>query len=252
MHAADHDHRQHLAGKRHRDRFGRDQIRLKSQQRAGQSRHHRRNHKHAELVALNRVALERGAQLVLADRDQDVAERRAHHPQQNVQHGEAYQRDHDVEGEAIVEAERSDAAALQAAQAVLAAGHVAPAKRDGVGERGKRQRQQREVNAAPPQDEHADEGRYDGDEDHRQKQRQPDLVAEPVQLDQSRGIGADAEPGAVAERHQPGVADAQVEPHGRDRQDDDHGRRIQSQSEHLHGERQRDQGGRRDQQRPVF
>ena len=88
-HAADHDHRQQLAGKRHRHRFGRNQVGLESEQRAGQPRHHRRDHEHAELVALDRIALERGAQLVLADRHQHVAERRAHHAQQHVQHGRA-------------------------------------------------------------------------------------------------------------------------------------------------------------------
>src|SRR5450759_5420617 len=37
VHAADHHHRQQLAGKRHRDRFGRDQVSLETEQRAGQS-----------------------------------------------------------------------------------------------------------------------------------------------------------------------------------------------------------------------
>ena len=91
-HAADHDDREQFAGKRHRDRFGRDQIVLESEQRAGEPGHHRGDHEDAELVALDRIALEGGAQLVLADRHQHMAERRAHQPQQQIEHTEAEQR----------------------------------------------------------------------------------------------------------------------------------------------------------------
>ena len=88
-----------------------------------------------------------------------MAERRAHQPQQQIEHAEAEHGDDDVIVQRIVEAERPDAAALQAAEAVLAAGHRGPAEGDGVGQRRQRQRQQREVHAAPAQDDDADEGR---------------------------------------------------------------------------------------------
>ena len=181
-----------------------------------------------------------------------MAERRAHQPKHDVEHGKPDQRDHDIEGERVVEADRPDAAALQAAEAVFAAGHLAPAEGDGVGQRGERQRQQREVDAAPAQDDDARDRRQHGYRDHRQQQRQPDLAAEPVQLDQARGIGADAEPGGVAERHQPGVADAQIERRGRDRENHYRDRGVQRQVEQLHDERQRDQREARDHQRSVF
>ena len=83
VHAADHHHRQQLAGERHRDGFGRDEIGLEAEQRAGEPGHHRRDHERHELVALDRIALERRAQLVLADRHQHVPERRARHAQQH-------------------------------------------------------------------------------------------------------------------------------------------------------------------------
>ena len=169
MHAADHDHRQQLAGKRHRDRLRRHQVGLEAEQRAGQSRHHGRNDEHAKLVAFDRIALKRGAQLVLADRHQHMAEWRAHDAQQHIEHNEPNQRHRDVEGKPIVEVERSDiAAARQATQSVLAAGHFGPAERDGVGQRRQRQRQQREIDPTPAQDDDAHEGRQHGDHQHRQ------------------------------------------------------------------------------------
>ena len=152
----------------------------------------------------------------------------------------------------IVERDRPDRAALEPAQSVLTAGHFAPAECDGVGQRRQRQGQQREVHAAPAQDENADGGRQDGDEDHRQQKGQPNLAPEPVQLDEACGIGADAEPGAVAERHQAGVAHAHVQTHCRDRKDDDHSGGVHAQTEHVHDERQGDERNRGEQQRLVL
>ena len=232
-HAADHDDREQLAGERHRDRFGGDEVVLESDQPAGKAGDDRRDHEDAELVALDRVALEGGAQLVLADRHQHMAERRAHQPQQQIEHAEAEHGDDDVIVQRIVEAEWPDAATLQAAEAILAAGDRGPAEGDGVGQRRQRQRQQREIDAAPAQDDEADEGRDHSDDDRRQQQRQEDVVVEPVALDQPGRIGADAEPGAVAERDQPGVADAEVEPHRRDGKRHHHGAGVERQPEQI-------------------
>ena len=71
----------------------------------------------------------------------------------------------------------------------------------------------------------------DGDDDRRQQQRQQDVAAEPVALDQPRRIGADAEPGAVAERDQPGIADAEVEPHRGDGERHHHGSGVERQAQ---------------------
>ena len=75
--------------KAHRDRLGRDEVVEEAEQRAAQARHHRREHERAEPVAVDVVALEGGALLVLADRDEHVPEGRAQHAQQRVQHAEA-------------------------------------------------------------------------------------------------------------------------------------------------------------------
>ena len=181
-----------------------------------------------------------------------MAEWRARQPQQQIEHGERDYRNDDVIVERVIEVVRPDAAALQAAEAILAAGQFGPAERGGVSQRRQRQRQQRKIHAAPPQDDDAYEGCCRRDHDHRQQQRQPDLAAEPVELDQPRRIGADAEPGAVAERHQPGIADAEIEPHRRDGQRHHHGAGVVGQPKRVQAERQRDHRERRQQQRPVF
>src|SRR5262249_5379466 len=120
---------------------------------------------------------------------------------------------------------------------------------DRVGQRRERERQQREIDAAPAQDDRAGDGRQAGDEDHRQQDGQHDLVGEQVALNERGRITADAEPGAVAERDQPGIADAQVQSHGGDRQDD-HGRRgVGGEPAQAHQERQHDERDRGEEQR---
>ena len=252
MHAADHHDRQQLARKRDRRALRRHEVGLEAQQATSQSRHHRRKHECRELVALDRVALEGGAQLVLANRHQHMPERRAHHAQQSVQHAERNQGDQDVVGQRIVEIDGPDAAALQAAEAVLAAGHLAPAEGDGVGERRQRQRQQREIHAAPAQDEASHDGRQHGDQCHGEQDREPDLPVVPVLLDQRGGIGSDAEPRGMAERREAGVADQQVEPQPRDGQDHHQAGGVDRQAQCAHGKRQGNQRDHRHPQRPVL
>ena len=177
VHAADHHHRQQLAGEGHRDRLRRNEVVLEAEQRAGEPGHHRREDERRQLVPLDGVALERGALLVLADRHEHVAERRAHHAQQaRTARRAPIRATTDVVDERVVEGDRPDAAALQAAEPVLAAGDLGPAEGDGVGERRERERQQREVHAAPAQDEDADDGGEHGDEHHREQDRDRDLV----------------------------------------------------------------------------
>ena len=88
-----------------------------------------------------------------------MAERRSHQPQQHVKNSQTDQRDDNVIVERIVETERSDAAALQPAEAVFAAGDAAPAERDGVAQRGKGQRQQGEVYPAAAKNDEASDRR---------------------------------------------------------------------------------------------
>ncbi len=181
-----------------------------------------------------------------------MAEWRAHQPQQQIKEAQAKHRDDDVVVQRVIEIEGSEMAALQAAKAVLAAGQIAPAECGGVGEGRQCQRQQREVNAAAAQDDDADECRRHGYHDHRQQQRQPDLAAEPVELDQPCGVGADAEPGAVTERYEAGVADTEIEPHRRDGERHHHDSGVEREPQQLQDEWQHDDRERRQQQRPVF
>ncbi len=252
VHAADHHHRQQLAGEGHRDRLRRNEVVLEAEERAGEPGHHRREDECRQLVPLDGITLERGALLVLADRHEHVPERRADDAQQAVQHAERDQGDDRVVDERVVEGDRTDAAAREAAETVLAAGDLGPAEGDGVGERRERERQQREVHAAPTQDEDAHDGGERGDEHHREQDRDRDLVVEPVLLDERGGIGADAEPGAVAEGREPGEPDEQVEAHRRDGEDHHHRGRVHRQADHAHDERQGDERDRPDQERAVL
>src|SRR5512134_330610 len=152
----------------------------------------------------------------------------------------------------MVERDGADRAPLQAAEAVLAAGHLGPAEGDRVGERRERQRQQREVHAAPAQDQHADDRGEHGDERHRQQDRHGDLAAEPVLLGERGGIRADAEPGAVPEGREPGESHEQVESHGRDGEAHHDGGGVHRQPDHGHDERQCDQCERAYPQRAVL
>ena len=181
-----------------------------------------------------------------------MAERRAHQSQQGIKDAKPDQRSDDIIGQRIVEAERADAAALQAAQAVLAAGDFAPAERGRVGERGERERQQREIDAATAQDDETDDRGRDGDHDHRDQQWQPDLAGKPVQLHQARGIGADPEPCAVAEGDKAGIADAEIEAHRRNRERHHHDAGVERQPAGAQCERQYDHADRRKQKRPVL
>ena len=252
VHAADHHHRQQLARERHRGGLGRDEVGLETEQGTADAGHHGRKHEHRQLVELDGIALERGTELVLADRHQNVPERRAHHAQQAKQNAQRDHRHERVVGEPIVQIDRAERAALETAQTVLAAGHLAPAEGDGVGQGRQRQRQKREVNPAPAQDERANDGRQHRDEGHRQQDRKNDLVVQPVLLGERGGIGADAEPGAVAEGGQARIAHEQVQTQGRNGENDHERRGADRQPEQAHGKGQRNERGRRDQQRAVL
>ena len=130
-----------------------------TEQRAGQPGDGGREHEGPELVAVGVVALERGALLVLADRHQHVPERRAHDAQQPYSHREPDQRDHARSRPCRCRGRSAPAAALEAAQAAFAAGEARPAERDGERERAQGEREQREVDAAPAQDQEADDER---------------------------------------------------------------------------------------------
>ena len=192
--------------------------------------HGRRDHEADELVAVGRIADEARALLVLADRHQHAADRRAVKAPEQVADGEAERGDQPVVGPVALEVDAEHGRARDAAEPALAAGELGPAIGDREQQRGQRQRQQREVDAAPAQDQRAGERRGHGDEQDREQRRQDDVAGEPVPLAQRRRVGAEPEPGAVAERDEPGIADENVEPHAGDGEDHHVDRRAQRQA----------------------
>ena len=129
--------------------------------------------------------------------------------------------------------------AHDAAKPALAAGHGGPAERDGEQHRGEREREQREIDAAPAQDEKAREPGEHRDRRDRKQRRDHDVAGKPVALRQRGRIGGKAVERAVAERHEAGGADQDVQPHAGDGEDHHVGRG---------GERQADGGQHEGQQ----
>src|SRR4029453_17950086 len=89
----------------------------------------------------------------------------------------------------------------------------------------------------------------DGDEGNRKQCRQYDAPAEPIELTQGRRIGAEPEPGAVAERDEGGIADQDIETHARDREHHDVDRGAQRQAGEIQRIRKDGQPGSGDDER---
>ena len=85
------------------------------------------------------------------------------------------------------------------AETVLAAGDFRPAKRHRIEHRRQRQRQQREIHAAPPQDQESERGCNRRHDQNARDGRPEERVRHQVALDQRRRIGRKPEPCAVAE-----------------------------------------------------
>ena len=152
--------------------IGRDEVVQIGAEAAGEAERGGREHERDQLVAAHRVADEQRALLVLADRDQDVAERRADHAPDQDGGEEHDERDQDVERRLIVEIDAQEVGPPDAAQAVLAAGERGPAVDDVEDHGGERQGEQREVDAAPAQDEEADDQAGERREGDRERDRQ--------------------------------------------------------------------------------
>ncbi len=208
----------------------------------------RRDDERQQLVALRCVADEAGAGFVLADRDQHLADGRAVEAPQEPHHQEGDYCDQDVVVDPAVETQAEVARPGDAAEAVLAAGHRGPAEGDDVEHRRQGERQQREIDAAPAQDQHAEQAGNDDDEADRQQHRQDEAVREQVALCEAGGVGGKAEPGAVAERDEAGVADQHVERHAGDGEDHHLGRRGHGEADRRHDQRQGEQPGAGDEQ----
>ena len=201
----------------------------------------RRQHEGRELVAIGRITEKPRALLVLADRHQHGADGGIVETPQQQQHREGDGRDEPVISRLRIEIKSEDRRADDAADAVLAAGHIGPAERHGVKHRRQRQRQQREIDPAPPQDEKAERHRDQHNNEDGPDRRTEERSRHQVALKQRRSIGGQPEPGTVTERHQPGVADKNVQRHAGDTEHDDFGGRCHRQAE-------RDQHRRQDEQ----
>ena len=154
------------------------------------------------------VADEGRAQLVLLDRAQHAAERRMHEPPQRDEH-EREQREREIEHRFVAAQQRSGRADVE--QAVLAAGDRMPLHRHEPEHLAEGDGQQRVVDAAAVRDERGDQRTGERRRHHRPEQAERDAGVD-AQLQQSVGVGADAEVSAVTERWQPAMPEQQVVP----------------------------------------
>ncbi len=174
-HAADHHHGDELAREGDGERLGRGEAVVEHREHAGDADDRRRDHEAEELVAVRRVAEKAGALLVLADRDEDAAGRRAVEAPEQEGDDEPDGGNDPVVDRVALEVQAEHGRARDAAETALAAGELRPAIADREQERGQRQRQEREIDAAPAQDQRAGERCRDGDEDEREQRRQDEL-----------------------------------------------------------------------------
>src|SRR5262249_57543476 len=95
----------------------------------------------------------------------------------------------------------------------VAGGELGPAVSDGELKRSQCEREQREINPAPPENQRARDEGGRGDKGNREQERWNDLAGKPVPLAQGGGISAESEPRAVTERDEAGIADQHIESH---------------------------------------
>ena len=205
-----------------------------------------------QLVAVGRIADEARALLVLADRNQHVADRRAVEAPEQADGEKSEAGDHPVVGPRAGEIDAEDRGPHHAAKAALAAGHRGPAERDREQHGGEREGEQREIDAAAAQDQKARQPREHRDDEHREQRRDDDVAGKPVALRQRGGVTRETKERAMAKRDETSVANQNVQPHAGHREEDDIGRGGQREAERKQHERQREQRDGGDQQRNDF
>ena len=216
---ADDDHGHELPGEGHGERVGRGEAMVEHEERSRQPGDGRGDDEGDQLVAADRVALEGGALLVLADRHQHPAERRPHHPPQKGDHHEADPGDDRVVDAGPREVHAEDGRARDGAEPALPAGERSPAVGDGEEQRRQRERQEREVHAAAAEDQRPEEEGADAHQGGGKEHGEDEPFRHQPPMDQPGGVGAHAEPGAVAERDEAGVAEQEVEAEADERVD---------------------------------
>ena len=165
------------------------------------------------------------------------------------QHQERYACDKPVIDGRGFQVEAEQRRACDAAKSVLAAGHFGPAKRHRIKHRRERQRQQREIDAAPPQDQEAERHGNHCDNCNADDGRAEERIVHPVTLQQRGRVGREPKPGAVAKGHEAGMSDQNVQRHAGQRVSDDFGRRGHGEAEREQHRRQYHQPECGDQQR---
>ena len=180
---------------------------------AGEAGQDGRDHADAHLVALDVVAEESRPILVLADRDEDLAEMGLH------EHAAGEIREEEVHDDEVVDPHRrvdgdagQDLGGRQALDAVGAAERLRVAE-ERVDHLGEDQRQEREVDAAAGRREVAHRDRIGPDDDDGEREAEPER--QDAALEEHGGrVRPEAEERGMAEGHEAGVPDQEVEAHG--------------------------------------
>ena len=162
-------------------------------------------------MPLDRNAEEARAALVLADRHQGAAERRAQHePHQANGGGEDRQQKEIEPGLALGDIERepaeADRLAMKIAQAVEAAGEIVPAIGEVIPELAEGDRAHGEIDAAAAHDQHAEQ-RAGQTAEQRAGQHGKRRRMHEVAQRQSGAVGAEPEIGGVAKTQYAGEAE---------------------------------------------
>ena len=239
---ADHDHDDELAGHAPVHEVRRGIGRAPGVEGPGEAGQDRRDQAHPHLVALHVVAEEPRAVLVLADGDEHLTEVRAH------QHAAGEVREQEVQDDRVVDPDRRvDGDAGQDLRRRQALNPVRPAEglgiaEDGVDHLGEDQREEGEVDPAPDGGEVAHDEGIGADDDHGERETQPERQDAALEQHRRR-VRAESEERGMAERHEARVAHQEIQAH-RHRPEQE---RVEGEQHvvlgHPRGERQRRERG---------
>ena len=130
--------------------------------------------------------------------------------------------------------------ALEAAQAVVAAGHRAPLERDVIKHLAEGDRHHGEIDAAAAHQQHAKQRADDAAEERAGDDRNRRAQHRPFE-DEAGAIGAEPEPGGVTERQHAGEAEQEIERHGGEAEHQHAAAERGVAAEQRHPERRRDE-----------
>src|SRR2546422_480375 len=230
-HAPQERHDQHLGGLGPVGEVREDSSIEDAEEPAGQAGEGARDHEGAEFVASHVDADELRALRVLTDGREHAPEGRPHDAAEEPQAAADHEQGEKVEilrGSVAAEQGHHARPSLEPREirvgdlrhALLPARDLVPLEADGPDDLREGQREHGEVDAREP---HAEEAEHDSKEageepggGEGEKKRHSGLLHE-----EPGRVGADAEIGGVAERHQPGVADKEIEAGGEERPDHD-------------------------------